>query len=218
MLFRSFSFTTERTRGGPNGSGNNRTKEALPPNDSSWAFTLGKAQYDWLADTLSKSHAKWKFVFTHHLLGGVGGTEARGGVESAPYFEWGGRNADGSDGFKEHRPGWAMPIHDLLVKNGVSAVFHGHDHLYVHAQKDGVTYQCVPQPGNALGGTRSAQEYGYKSGTILGSPGHVRVKVTPEKATVDFVRASLGDAGEGKRSEREANGAVVASYDLKPRG
>jgi len=87
----------------------------------------------------------------------------------------------------------------------------------VHSEKDGVTYQCVPQPGNALGGTRSAQEYGYKSGTILGSPGHVRVKVSPEKATVDFVRASLGEPGEGKRAEREANGAVVASYDLKPR-
>ncbi len=213
-----FNFTTERTRGGPGGSGNNRTKEALPPNDSSWGFTLGKAQYDWLADTLAKSKAKFKFVFTHHLVGGVGGTEARGGVESAPFFEWGGRNADGSEGFRERRPGWAMPIHDLLVKNGVTAVFHGHDHLYVHSVKDGVTYQCVPQPGNALGGTRSAQEYGYASGTILGSPGHMRVKVTPEKATVDFVRASLGQPTAGGRSEREANGAVVASYDLKPKG
>ncbi|MFM7809363.1 MAG: YHYH protein, partial [Planctomycetota bacterium] len=130
-----FDFTTERTRGGQNGSGNNRTNEALPPNDSSWGFTLGKAQYDWLAETLAKSKAKYKFVFTHHLVGGVGGTEARGGVESAPYFEWGGKNADGTDGFKARRPGWAMPIHDLLVKNGVTAVFHGHDHLYVHAEK-----------------------------------------------------------------------------------
>ena len=70
-------------------------------------------------------------------------------------------------------------------------------------------------PGNSLGGTRSASEYGYASGTILGSPGHVRVRVAPEVATVDFVRASLGDAGGG-RQEKEANGAVVASYQVKP--
>ena len=209
-----FSFTTQRARGG--GGGGRKAEGPLPPDDSSWNFTLGKAQYDWLADTLSKSRAKYKFVFTHHLVGGVGGTEARGGVESAPYFEWGGRNADGSEGFRDRRPGWAMPIHDLLVKNGVNAVFHGHDHLYVHSEKDGVTYQCVPQPGNALGGTRSAEEYGYASGTVFGSPGHVRVKVSPDKATVDFVRASLGE-GAGRRTDREANGTVVATYDLKPR-
>jgi phosphatidylethanolamine-binding protein (PEBP) family uncharacterized protein len=211
-----FDFTTERTRGGRGGGGGGGAKETLAPNDSSWGFTLGKAQYDWLADTLARSKSKYKFIFTHHLVGGVGGTEARGGVESAPYFEWGGKNADGSEGFKDRRPGWPLPIHDLLVKHGVTAVFHGHDHLYVHSEKDGVSYQCVPQPGNALGGTRSAQEYGYKSGTILGSPGHVRVQVTPEKATVNFVRASIG-AGEGRRAEREANGTVMDGYDLKPR-
>ena len=145
----------------------------------------------------------------------MGGQEARGGAESAPFFEWGGKNADGTPGFASHRPGWPMPIHDLLVKNGVTAVFHGHDHLYVHSERDGVTYQCVPQPGNALGGTRSASEYGYASGTIMGSPGHVRVRVAPDAATVDFVRASLGDTGGG-RQEKEANGAVVASYQVKP--
>jgi hypothetical protein len=213
-----FDFTTERTRGGRGGGGENRTKESLPPNDSSWGFTLGRAQYDWLADTLAKSKARHKFVFIHHLVGGVGGTEARGGVESAPYFEWGGRNADGSEGFKEHRPGWPMPIHDVLVKNRVSAVFHGHDHLYVHGEKDGVTYQCVPQPGNALGGTRSAQVYGYASGTILGSPGHVRVRVSPDRATVDLVRSALDPSEAGQRREREANGTVVATYDLPAKG
>jgi hypothetical protein len=210
-----FSFTTQRGRGG-GGGGGRREEGPLPPDDSSWNFTLGKAQYDWLAETLAKSKARFKFIFTHHLVGGVGGTEARGGVESAPFFEWGGKNADGSDGFAKRRAGWAMPIHDLLVKHGVTAVFHGHDHLYVHSEKDGVTYQCVPQPGNALGGTRSAESYGYASGTVLGSPGHMRVKVTPDKATVDFIRASLG-ADEGRRAERETNGAVVATYDLKPR-
>jgi hypothetical protein len=80
-----------------------------------------------------------------------------------------------------------------------------------------VIYQCVPQPGNALGGTRSAEEYGYDSGTIFGSPGHMRVRVGPDKATVDFVRSALEASDKGGRSEREANGAVVKSYDIKPK-
>ena len=206
--------TTERAGGG-GGGGDKAAAKKLEPTDQSWSRTLGRAQYDWLANTLSTSKAKYKFVFIHHLVGGLGGQESRGGVESAPFFEWGGENADGTPGFASHRPDWLMPIHDLLVKNGVSAVFHGHDHVYVHSELDGVTYQCVPQPGNALGGTRSADEYGYASGTILGSPGHVRVRVTPDAATVDFIRASLGE-NSGGRQEKESNGTVIASYAIKP--
>lgn len=182
--------------------------------DASWGMTLGRAQYDWLADTLAASKAPFRFVFLHHLVGGRGRV-ARGGVEAAPYFEWGGRNADGSDGFATHRPGWPTPIHRLLVQHGVCAVFHGHDHFYVKNVLDGVVYQCVPQPGNARGGTGSAAEYGYAAGTILGSPGHLRVAVTPQQTTVSFVRSVAGDA-QGRR-EREANGSVVHEYQLTPR-
>ncbi|MFZ4750580.1 MAG: metallophosphoesterase family protein, partial [Phycisphaerales bacterium] len=196
----------------------------LDPVDSSWSRTLGRAQYDWLAETLAKSKAKQKFVFIHHLVGGIGGQAARGGVESAPFFEWGGKNADGSDGFAERRPGWPMPIHRLLVKHGVSAVFHGHDHLYVHSQLDGVHYQCVPQPGNIAGGTRSADEYGYASGTILGSPGYLRVKLDAAgDAKVEFVRTAIsaedGARGGGRGGQQpEANGSVIDSYGIKARG
>jgi hypothetical protein len=157
----------------------------------------------------------------------MGGAESRGGAESVPFFEWGGKNADGTDGFAEHRPGWPMPIHQLLVKRGVSAVFHGHDHLYVHGQRDGIHYQEVPQPGNLAGGTRSAEEYGYASGTILGSPGHVRVRVTPAATTVEFVRTALAAGAEGQGGGRrgggggggakEANGAVIDRYEIPAR-
>ncbi|MFM1822095.1 MAG: hypothetical protein RI967_361 [Planctomycetota bacterium] len=224
--------TTERSRGGGGGggggggSGGGPGMQALDPVDSSWSRTLGRAQYDWLAETLSKSTAKQKFVFTHHLVGGVGGQAARGGVESAPFFEWGGRNADGSDGFAARRAGWPMPIHQLLVKHGVTAVFHGHDHLYVHSTLDGIHYQCVPQPGNLAGGTRSAGEYGYASGTILGSPGSMRVSVAADGvAKVEFVRTAVGGdvgagtgRGRGNRGAVEVNGSVPDSYEIAPRG
>ncbi len=70
----------------------------------------------------------------------------RGGVEVARLWEWGGENTEGEDEFAKQRPGWEMPIHDLLVKHGVSIVFHGHDHLFIKQDLDGIVYQEVPQP------------------------------------------------------------------------
>ena len=157
--------------------------------DDNWHRTLGQEQYDWLKRTLETSQAKFKFVFIHHLVGGAD-RQGRGGVEVAPFYEWGGKNADGSDGFTVHRPGWALPIHQLLVTNRVSAVFHGHDHLYAKQDLDGIVYQEVPQPGDPKGSTRSAAEYGYKRGVILGSSGYLRVTVSKAKAAVEYIKTS----------------------------
>jgi hypothetical protein len=117
----------------------------------------------------------------------------RGGAEAAPYFEWGGRNLDGTDGFAARRPGWNLPIHALLVANRVTAVFHGHDHLYAHQSLDGIVYQEVPQPSavNSASGPNLAREYHYASGTILSSSGHLRVTVAPEGVEAEYVRAWL---------------------------
>lgn len=181
-------------------------------NADNWTTTLGKAQYDWLEQTLAGSRAKWKLIFIHQMVGGLG-RDGRGGAEAARFFEWGGHNADGSDGFAEKRPGWAMPIHALLLKHKVSAVFHGHDHLFVKQDLDGIVYQEVPQPSNArFGNTNSAKEYGYASGDMLGGPGHLRVKVAPEQLTVEYVRAYLPKDENAQRK----NGQVDYSYTLKP--
>jgi hypothetical protein len=181
--------------------------------EDNWSRTLGREQYEWLAATLSASRAKYRFVFLHHLVGG-NGREARGGVIAAPWYEWGGHSPEGVDEFKTRRPGWAMPIHELLLKHRVNVVFHGHDHLYVREEKDGIVYQEVPQPGYArYDNTRSAEEYGYHAGVLQGSSGHVRVSVAPEKVLVEYVRAYLpGDEGGARR-----NGAVSDSYLLQAR-
>ena len=178
--------------------------------DDNWAATLGETQYRWLTKTLTSSKAPFKFVFLHHLIGGLG-KDVRGGVTPAPYMEWGGKNADGSDGFEEHRPGWEMPIHQLLVKTRVSAVFHGHDHLFAKEELDGIVYQEVPQPGHPSGGTRSAEEYRY-TGVILGSSGHVRVTVGEKEAKVAYVRSIVPDV---TRADME-NASVEHSYTIKP--
>lgn len=161
--------------------------------DDNWFRTLGKEQYDWLKHTLETSQAKFKCVFIHHLVGGAD-RQGRGGAEVASLYEWGGKNADGSDGFAAHRPGWAMPIHQLLVKHRVTAVFHGHDHLYVKQDLDGIVYQEVPQPGDPKGSTRSAAAYGYTSGVILPSSGYLRVTVSAGEARVDYIRPTSDEA------------------------
>ena len=154
-----------------------------------WSRTLGTNQYQWLKATLEASKAKFKFIFIHHLVGGAD-NQCRGGAEVAPWYEWGGKNPDGTDGFAEHRPGWPVPIHQLLVRNKVSAVFHGHDHLYAKQDLDSIVYQELPQPGAPGNGkeSRSAAEYGYKDGVILGSSGHLRLAVSSTQTKVEYIR------------------------------
>lgn len=169
-----------------------------------WRFTLGRAQYDWLQKTLAGSGARFKFVFIHHLVGG-GDRQGRGGAEAVPFFEWGGRDLDGRDAFAEQRPGWPMPIHPLLVKQGVNAVFHGHDHFYARQEVDGVIYQLVPQPGHpGEGSIRSAREYGYATGELLPGTGYLRVTVSNSTVTVAYRRT-------------EAIVPVAATYTITPR-
>lgn len=171
--------------------------------DDAWEWTLGKPQYDWLRDTLKNSSARYKFVFMHHIVGGstqqANGTPqfaARGGIEVSDKFEWGGKNIDGSPGFATKRPGWDMPIHDLLVMNKVNVVFHGHDHLYGYQTKDGVVYLECPQPGTpnytSLGSAADGQYVNLGANStsyLLPNSGHIRVTVGPDQAVADYVRS-----------------------------
>ncbi len=154
-----------------------------------WSWSLGREQYDWLARTLASSKAKYKFVFIHNLL--AGDQSSRGGVEIAGFNEWGGKNPDGTDGFAQHRPGWPMPVHPLLLKNHVTAVFKAHDNFYARQELDGILYLMVPQPSFAGNDRiRDLQNYGYKQGVFIGNSGHVRVRVSPDKTIVDYCKTS----------------------------
>lgn len=176
--------------------------------EDGWGYTLGRIQYDWFRTVLEGSRAKYRFVFCHNLVGGAG-KDARGGAEAAAHFEWGGLNADGTDGFDLQRPGWGAPIHRLMVENDVTAFFHGHDHFYAHQELDGIDYQLVPQPGhpeNDIAAT--AREYGYVGGTLLPPPGHLLVTVGPEGVRVDYVTSVLAVDG----APGPGNGTSIDSY------
>jgi hypothetical protein len=153
-----------------------------------WDWTLGKTQYDWLKTTLQTS-AKYKFIFDHHPVGGAE-DYVRGGAGPANLVEWGGYNEDGTTwGFDNKRPGWGTPIHQLMVANHVTAYFHGHDHLYAYEARDGVVYQEVPSPALTGSGLSSYYNNPYAI-KALPSTGHLRVTVSPEKVTVDYVATS----------------------------
>jgi hypothetical protein len=175
-----------------------------------WGWTLGEAQYRWLAQTLESSTARHKMLFIHQLIGGKD-KDGRGGIEAAPLYEWGGHEPDGTYTFDARRPGWGRPIHRLLVETGVRAVFHGHDHVYVHQELDGVTYQACPQPSmTRYDAGQQAADYGYVAGVVRGSSGHLRITVTPASVTVDYVRAYLP---ADERIDRR-NGSVDVSYTI----
>jgi hypothetical protein len=149
-----------------------------------WLITLGREQYEWLKRTLEQSKAKYKFVFTHHVLG-----TGRGGIELAGFNEWGGHDRKGTDSFAMKRPGWESPIHRLFVENRVTIFFQGHDHIFVRQQLDGVVYQTLPEPAdpNYALFNRDA----YHSGNALPNSGRLRVTVSPEKVAVDYLRSYL---------------------------
>jgi hypothetical protein len=163
-----------------------------------WDWTLGEDQYKWLKQTLEGNHAKFKFVFAHHVLG-----DMRGAVAWADEYEWGGRNKKGTWEFDKKRPGWAMPIHQLMVENGVTIFFQGHDHLFAKEELDGIVYQEVPQPSFPTGSMPNAE---YYTGDVLPSSGHLRVKVSGSEVKVDYIRTYL--PGEG------TNGEVAYSYTI----
>ena len=181
--------------------------------DDNWYFSLGEAQYRWLKETLEGSEAAFKFIFIHHLVGGLNNNGvARGGAEAAKYFEWGGYSFDGRYDFREKRPGWEMPIHDMLVKNNVSVVFHGHDHFFAKQELDGIVYHLLPQPGHLkCTFPRNSADYGYVTGDIVGGSGYLRVSISASKATVDFVRAFLPSDEAGGRK----NGEIAHTYTIK---
>ena len=169
-----------------------------------WSWTLGAQQFNWFRQTIENSSARYKFVFSHNMLGGIpeaaGGAGAgyvRGGARAAAYFEWGGNNADGTAGFASHRNATdfgTTPIHQMMVANGVSAYFHGHDHQYVYETRDGIVYQEVPSPsmsGSGFGGIYTEGDYGtYRTIEMLPNAGHLRITVAPAQATVEYVRSN----------------------------
>lgn len=174
-----------------------------------WDWSLGEAQFKWFKQTLETSKAKYKLVFIHHVLG-----QTRGGALLAKLYEWGGYDAKGTNWqFDQYRPGWGgLSIHQLMVKNGVQIFFQGHDHLYAKEDIDGMVYQEVPMPSDStykIGMTDNGDAF---TGVKIDGSGHLRVTVSPDSMTVDYIKAYL----PADENQTNKNGQLAYSYSVKP--
>ena len=178
-----------------------------------WDWTLGADQFNWLKSTLAGSNAKYKFVFSHQIVGGNGMTSpvnqvnyGHGGMDSANFVEWGGYNIDGTTyawSTNRNTAVWgSLPIREMMEANGVTAFFHGHDHQMAYETVNGMVPQAVPSGSftgsfgnyttgntftvrNATGQTSTGQTVWADS---TQGPGHLRVTVGPDETKVEFVR------------------------------
>ncbi|WP_264520182.1 T9SS type A sorting domain-containing protein [Flavobacterium sp. N1994] len=170
-----------------------------------WEWTLGYTQYQWMRNVLETSTATHKFVFAHHTRG-----QGRGGISTATGNEWGGMQGNQYK-FDQYRPGWGKPIHQVFVDAGVDIFFQGHDHLFAKEQLNGVVYQEVPMPSDAtytFGYTANATAY---TDVTLDGTGHIKVNVTPNCVTVDYVKSYIpGTTG----STGHTNGEIGYSYTV----
>ena len=180
------------------GAGNGKTKDL-------WQIGIGDEQYLWLKKTLESSKAKYIFVFAHHVMG-----TGRGAVEVSTDYEWGGRDPKGNTSFKEQRPTWDLPIHDLMVKHKVSIFFQGHDHIFVTQERDGLIYQSMPNPADDT--FSMFNEDAYKSGVKAPNSGHVRVQIASDMARVEYFLAARSQDLNRKNLD------IAHSYFVKPRG
>jgi hypothetical protein len=174
-----------------------------------WDWTLGLEQYQWLKRMLETSKAKYKFIFAHNLTGGIE-DYGRGGANAVPIGEWGGHDVDGTWSFDKRRPGWGVPIHQLLIDNHVTAFIHGHDHQFALEKRDGVFYQEVPMPsdmGYSNGFGRYLQNGPYTI-QVLPNSGYLRFRVSPSEVTTEYVRVYLPGAGP--------SGEVAYTYKIMP--
>ena len=167
-------------------------KHGEKPNRDLWNLTLGDEQYQWFKQTLEESDAKYKFVFSHHILG-----TGRGGIEEAGGYEWG-----DAAGLAAHRPGWDKTIQQVMADNHVTIFFQGHDHIFVKQELDGVVYQTLPEPADPNYSLFNSDS--YQTGVKFPNSGHVRVSVRPEGVTVEYVRSFLDRPDE-----------VAYSYSVK---
>ena len=186
--------------GGGGGGGNN---DPGKENRDWWALTLGDAQYQWFKRTLEQSKAKYKFVLAHHVLG-----SGRGGVDECDLWEWGGNNKRGDFEFTQKRPGWELPVHQLMAKHGVTIFFQGHDHLFARQEKDGIVYQEVPMPADQ--GYVAYNEDRYQSGVKLPNSGYLRVSVSQADVKVDYIRSYLPK----DETDQRKTGEIAHSYTV----
>ncbi len=209
-----FQYTTATESGDPHG---------FPRDARDWH--LGAEQLAWLQRSLAASTKAWKFVASHHLVGGLtlGRCYAygRGGIA-------GGSTADGTTA------GALLGEQALIqaaLKQAAPAFFlFGHDHVAVVGQKrdargpTGVHYiaggtPSVGQPSSWAGNPAFAASYDYDQSGI---PDYRETHGSEQRGffevTVDGPRSVRFDYIVGSAADASRNGVTAISYRVEGPG
>ena len=201
VVINPYWYTEDRPYVNSAGGGDDESANVTKTGDV-WTWTLGQEQFEWLRATLEGSNAKYKFVLTHQLVSDGSWTNqedyGHGGVKTNHVGEWGGYNEDESTyAWETMRPGWGEDtVHDIMVDNCVSTVFHGHDHQYAYETRDGVIYTAAPSAsftGNFNGYTVGTGGLGGETiyaNSASQQPGYIKLTVGPSQATVAYMQTA----------------------------
>ncbi len=143
-------------------------------------YILGTAQRSFLQNTLAaNASVPWKFIFAHHLFGGV---------DNCLPLGYGRGNANGA--FLHDQ----AVIQNLMEQYGVQTFFYGHDHLFSVSEANSVAYVCTGHPTSGCSWVPMLEDCypPYLSFAVdppgVAVPGHVRVDVNPASVTISYIR------------------------------
>lgn len=206
-----------------------------------WQITLGDEQYKWLQSTLTTSNARFKFVFSHHVSG-----TGRGGVEVAPYYEWGGQDRAGGGGGAggRNRPGAApgnqpaaapaapaTPARGLArfaqlrptwekpihaLMRDTGVTIFFQGHDHLYARQELDGVIYQTCPNPADPTFTAFNREAYKSGDIFPNSGHLRITLTGGDNPSGKVEY-VRAARPGDEALQGRNGSIVHQYALTPR-
>lgn len=168
-------------------------------------WTLGPTQLQWLEDVLANSTATWKFLFSHHQVGG-GLIDAQG----CSILEGGASPAYGRGSAVEaDRTGAEQAfIHNLMLQHGAQFFVYGHDHVFCHSVKDGINYLCTGRPphlnhwwhqSGMLNSYGSILDPGQSTpwiDALYAVLGYAKFNVTPNRVTLQWIRTGYSFAND----------------------
>jgi hypothetical protein len=184
-------------------------------------WTLGATQLAWLEDTLKNSTKKWKFLFSHHLIGGepdilVHYQYGRGGLKATD-------NNDINGTFL----GEQATIHQLMKTYGAQVFFYGHDHLFAFGEKtnltgnkDGIFYvtggMSSDYTDTAWFNTANVIDaYDYNNDGVIdanATKGFVRVDVNGEtNVTISYIETGIDGYNSGNNNQTLFSYIIPAS-------
>ncbi|MCP4592122.1 MAG: hypothetical protein GY842_15415 [bacterium] len=159
----------------------------VPTDPSDW--TLGPTQMIWLQNVLAASAARWKFVLSHHQVGGF--------VKSGFGKAYGrGSAVEARDPEREQ-----YAVQQLMEQHGVQFFVYGHDHAFCDSVERGVHYLQCGRPTNVSSWYTTTPEMRDSYGDLLiqgqdkewiralyNVVGYTQFHVTPDSVTMKWIR------------------------------